>query len=169
MELLVISFFTRFIHSMKDVGEIDLDLPTTLAILAILTAVVQAIYQRWVADARRDIKYEHRFTNLETKVELYWNSVEDALAKGVHSPHTPEADRLLEKIQTDQITLPERMRLRQLLIAQICELTPDPIRCTATQMLIGIQDARIAEAQLIRSVSPKVLNYTTQLGSWDGN
>lgn len=164
MDILLISSVGRLITELgklfqaaDQVGVIDVDVPTVIAIIAILTAIIQAIYQRWVADARRDIRYEHRFTQLEAKVDLYWKSVESQLADQVHHPITPETDELLEKIPTGTMTIADRMRLRQLLIGQLCAPARDPANCTAINWLIGIQSARIAEAQMQKILSPKVL------------
>lgn len=43
---------------------------------------------------------------LETKIEVFWKNVAYDAAKILHSPHTPELDRLLEKYQA-QILLPD--------------------------------------------------------------
>lgn len=115
----------------------------TIAIIALVVSIVEFLYQRFVAGVQRDIRYETRFKELETKVELYWNSVEIKLANQVHSPHTPEIDALLGKITDGSVTISERVQLRSLLLNQLCDTSSDKNKCTATEILIAIQDVKI--------------------------
>ena len=128
-----------------------------LSILALILSVLFFVYNRFIYQIDKESKYEHRFTELETKVNLYWNGVENILSKQLHSPHRPNLDAYLEKITAGTITLDERAKLRELLFGHICDQSIEPDRCTSAQLLLLIQDARIAEATIKRANSPKVL------------
>lgn len=52
---------------------------------------------------------------IEAKIELWWKSLGAKAAKILHSPHTPELDSLLEKVQTEQLSTSELSRLTMLL------------------------------------------------------
>lgn len=56
---------------------------------------------------QQDLDNEHRFTELETKTNLFWHTVETKMTEFVHSPHTPDIDPLLEKMATKNLTTDE--------------------------------------------------------------
>lgn len=63
--------------------------------------------QRWS-------EFDKRVSKLETKMELFWNYVDDNMGKIIHSPHTPEIDALIEKMP--RVTLFEAEKLKCMLI-----------------------------------------------------
>lgn len=74
--------------------------------------------QRWS-------ELDKRLSKLETKMELFWNYVDDNMGKIIHSPHTPEVDALLEKMP--KVTLFEAEKLKCLLIPD-WEKERDPVK-----------------------------------------
>jgi len=57
-----------------------------------------------------------RVTVIETKLDLYWNSVERQMSQMLHSPHRPTLDVLLDKNARDErLTDDEAMSLVDLL------------------------------------------------------
>lgn len=57
-----------------------------------------------------------RVTVIETKLDLYWNSVERQMSQMLHSPHRPRLDVLLDKNARDErLTDDEAMSLVDLL------------------------------------------------------
>ncbi len=64
---------------------------------------------------RFKLEVEHRLTENEIKIELFWRKFEKKMAEDLHSPHTPEADRLLEKLSAGSINIQERMCLGNIL------------------------------------------------------
>ena len=44
---------------------------------------------------------------LKTQVEIFWKGVAYSSSQALHSPHTPELDRLIEKFQQETITAEE--------------------------------------------------------------
>lgn len=70
-----------------------------------------------------------RLTALETKVQPFWNWVDKELPKILHSPHTPEFDKLLEKYEdaSDEMTLDELTRLECILREEISKTAKEKI------------------------------------------
>jgi hypothetical protein len=120
-----------------------MDTSIIIAGFSLALSGVEFLYQRFVANVQKDREYEHRFTILEDRVELYWKSVEQKLTQQIHSPHRPVIDALLDKINDDTITIDERAELRDLLLDGICEKSIEPYNCTAAETLAGIQTARV--------------------------
>ena len=57
-----------------------------------------------------------RVVKLETKMELFWTTVEECVPKMLHSPHAPMMDELLEKVEKRKpLTLDEAIELKQML------------------------------------------------------
>jgi|ERR1051325_5805599 hypothetical protein len=61
---------------------------------------------------------QERVVRIETKIDVFWKGVGFSASQVLHSPHTPELDRLIEKFQCDQIDDVElrefKMRLREI-------------------------------------------------------
>jgi len=60
-------------------------------------------------------KNEARFTELETKVELFWLCIEKAVPGIIHSPHTPELDKQLETFQEKNMNIEELKTFKNIL------------------------------------------------------
>lgn len=57
-----------------------------------------------------------RVTSLETKISLYWSSVEKQMSTMLHSPHRPTLDLLLDKnARGESLTKDEAIQLIELL------------------------------------------------------
>lgn len=57
-----------------------------------------------------------RVTVIETKLDLYWNSVERQMSQMLHSPHRPTLDVLLDKnVRDERLTQDEAEHLVDLL------------------------------------------------------
>ena len=56
-------------------------------------------------------KTNTRLVTLETKVEHFWNALGKTAAAVLHSPHTPDRDRLLERYMRNEISWEELLRL----------------------------------------------------------
>lgn len=50
------------------------------------------------------ISIEHRFSVLETKMDVFWKNVGKSAADILHSPHRPELDRWLERYQAGELS-----------------------------------------------------------------
>jgi len=59
-----------------------------------------------------------RVVRVETRTDLFMTALESWSVKVLHSPHAPDRDRLLEKLQDGSITKDEAMALRGLLEIQ---------------------------------------------------
>jgi hypothetical protein len=57
-----------------------------------------------------------RLIKLETQMDLWWNAIQDAVVKILHSPHSPELDSLLEKLEMCSLSDVELRELRNYLI-----------------------------------------------------
>ena len=57
------------------------------------------------------IEMEHRITELESHVNIFWKDFEKKMANYLHSPHTPETDKLLEKLADKGLEEPEKKEL----------------------------------------------------------
>ena len=71
---------------------------------------------------RRFSRIESQVGSIETKVGLFWATVTPALAALLHSPHTPEADILIEKLSGNTINNEEIAELNSLLDDELVEL-----------------------------------------------
>lgn len=86
-----------------------------------------------------DIK--SRVVSLETKIMPFWNWVDRELPKILHSPHTPEFDKLLEKYSDDR----ENMTIDEL-----------------KQLVCTLKD------EVSKTEKDKILLYALMLGSVNG-
>lgn len=62
-----------------------------------------------------------KITRLDTKMELFWNSMSDYAAQALHHPETPEIDALLDKWRDRSISIAEMERLRTLLAERVAQ------------------------------------------------
>ncbi|MDD5511383.1 MAG: hypothetical protein PHI12_11340 [Dehalococcoidales bacterium] len=58
-----------------------------------------------------EIKQEHRITEIEGKIGIFWQDFNKKMAGLIHSPHTPETDLLLDKVVAGTITKQEALDL----------------------------------------------------------
>lgn len=65
------------------------------------------------------LEMEHRLTEAEGKIDIFWKDFERKMATYLHSPHTPETDKLLEKLADGILTDEERIKLCQALEGHI--------------------------------------------------
>lgn len=76
---------------------------------------------------------------IEAKIELWWKSLGSKAAKILHSPHTPELDGLLEKVQAEQLSASELSRLTLLLEEMENDKTEElPRRELAAHLLVTL-------------------------------
>lgn len=120
--------------------------------LAIVIAIVSIVittginYFGFILSIRKEIhdtrvelkddisKAGNRVTALETKIDPFWRVIQDKLPAFLHSPHTPELDKLLERYQAGQADKLELMKLKELLT---CELS-DLAKSQSTKFLAAI-------------------------------
>jgi polyhydroxyalkanoate synthesis regulator phasin len=97
----------------------------------------------------RIAKLEKQVAKIETKVDLFWNMVEKRMSDYLKSPHTPEMDKLLDKVSKGQITLSERKKLRKITLETVNNggYNNSKNKECAAEMLIAILDARIKMAK----------------------
>lgn len=86
-----------------------------------------------------DIK--NRLTKLETQMGPFWNLIERELPKLIHSPHTPEIDKLLEKMIDGTLTKLEAKDLK-IKLKEEMEM-PDIAKKLAIILIIARLDAII--------------------------
>ena len=84
---------------------------TTIAISAICLTVIGLLFQWFVRDARRD----ERLTRIETKVDLFWNIVQEKMVDVFHSPDHKIRDNLMDKWKAHNIDLEELIELQKLI------------------------------------------------------
>lgn len=80
-----------------------------------------------------------RITVIETKLDLYWNSVEKQMSQILHSPHRPTLDVLLDKnARNERLTRDEAVLLVELAqkLIDSKELSGDEV--TSARMLISV-------------------------------
>ncbi len=111
-------------------------LPYLISAGALLLAVINTLYSRR-RDAQGDWKARfkeltekletmvNRLTILETKAEIYFRGMSVFAAQDLHSPHTPELDRLLEKFQRDEIQNEKELYELKRLLRDIADHDPD--------------------------------------------
>lgn len=58
---------------------------------------------------------KERIKGLEVKTDLFWKSIEKNLPNLLHSPHTPEMDKLLEKMISDGLNKTESIDLKNMI------------------------------------------------------
>lgn len=58
---------------------------------------------------------KERLTKLETKIELFWKTVEKAIPKLLMAPHSPRQDELLQKLSNGKLSKTEACELKGLL------------------------------------------------------
>lgn len=59
---------------------------------------------------RESANRDQRIALLEKQTELFWGMVEKHMTTVLHSPHTPDLDRLLEKYQRGDVLIEEEAR-----------------------------------------------------------
>ncbi len=69
---------------------------------------------------------DKRVQAMETKMELFWGAMGAQAAAMLHSPHTPEMDKLLEKVMNHTITPAEASELRELEELELARLSSLP-------------------------------------------
>lgn len=92
---------------------------------------MQTDYNRQIADYK--LCCETRFTRIETRFDIFWKDFEAQMAKYLHSPHTPETDVLLEKLEAGVISPEERKMLCEKIEGHITrrEYAPEVIPAAA--------------------------------------
>lgn len=56
-----------------------------------------------------------RLTVLETKIDVFWKSVSFSSAQALHSPHTPQFDRLIELFQQERLDDQQLVEFKRML------------------------------------------------------
>ena len=73
---------------------------------------IQVSHNKLDAEIRKN---SDRLTSQETKVQVFWNMIEQSTANLLHRDDTPQIDRLLEKLPAENLSPPERKELRHYL------------------------------------------------------
>lgn len=89
------------------------------AIISIVSLIISLggfllLWLKFIVGIKEDIK------RLQTQIEPFWKMVEMEVPRILHSPHTPETDRLLEQLENGcKLTLDQ---IRELKNAIVCSL-----------------------------------------------
>lgn len=82
----------------------DINLSLTLKdILSIIGTLIALAGVLWRVNMYFQ-NIQNRLSVIETKVDVWWKSLEENLSDFIHSPHTPYKDSLLEALHDDVIT-----------------------------------------------------------------
>ncbi len=90
-----------------------MDLLTTIPIGVSITGLLVGFIVQHFAFIS---KIQSRLTALETKMDLFWNVVQQRMVDIIKSPHTIELDCLLEDLVNGGLNLNKTIRLEQLLL-----------------------------------------------------
>jgi hypothetical protein len=136
---------------------------TEIAIASIVIALATFLWNKYKYQAEQanqwtcyKLEIESRLKDTETKVNLYWKSVEARMAKYVHSPHTPVIDKLLEKMQAGELGKEDVYELHKLLETGLQENLYDNDKAIGVILLLGGLDQRIYEISNKREVLPEI-------------
>ena len=88
-----------------------MQLSTILAILSIISIIVGFLIQYFAIIT----KIKERLREVEIKSDLFWKIVETELPRLIHSPHTPELDKLLENFEDNTLNECGAQRLMDIL------------------------------------------------------
>lgn len=84
----------------------DLSNLPLLSVASLALAAYSALTARFISKGEAD--QDRRLALIEKQMELWWGVVEKHMTTVLHSPHTPDRDKLLEKIQAgEELTLEE--------------------------------------------------------------
>lgn len=124
-----------------------------VGLASLIIVILNAAYQRR-KDTQGDLKEKFkelsdrveialtRLTVIETKAEIYFRGMSVSAAAQLHSPHTPELDRLLEKFQHEEIRNEKELYRLKELLKEIADDDSDPLRrklASDTLLLIHVR------------------------------
>jgi hypothetical protein len=69
--------------------------------------------------SRLETAIQGRLATLEVKTEVFWKSLEKSLPNILHSPHTPEMDKLLEKMRDFGLDKCESIMLKKMIEEEV--------------------------------------------------
>lgn len=72
-----------------------------------------------------ELRFEQRLSKLEPVCVMMQNVIQNEIPKWLHSPHSPELDRLLEKLSAGYLTPEEIRQLIIMLNAEMDTANPD--------------------------------------------
>jgi hypothetical protein len=72
-----------------------------------------------------ELRFEQRLSKLEPVCIMMQNVIQNEIPKWLHSPHSPELDRLLEKLSTGDLTQEEIGQMITMLRAEMDMANPD--------------------------------------------
>jgi hypothetical protein len=116
---------------------VEINIAAILGIMGLALALYNALYDRF----KVQIDNEKRFSKLETKIELFWTTIEKNATEFIHSPHTPDLDKLLEKAHDKSLTPEEVTHLKDDLKCLIKENGIPRAKEFASKLLIARLDA----------------------------
>jgi hypothetical protein len=77
----------------------------SLASLVVSVAGFLFLWLKFIIEIKEDIK------RLQTQIEPFWKMVETEVPRILHSPHTPETDKLLEQLENGCLLSLEDIRV----------------------------------------------------------
>ena|ERR1043165_3717300 len=89
-----------------------------------------------IESIRRDVAL------LKLQVDVFWKGVSFNSAQTLHSPHTPELDRLIEKFQRDEITDSELYEFKRRLREVQSDASETPLRRKAAGEVLTLIKVR---------------------------
>ena len=118
-----------------------------LAAISLLVAVLSLADQRFIVQVkneRREAEIQsgnaQRFIALETKMDIFWKCIERNAPNLLHSPHTPELDRLLERMAAGKLDYQDKCSLKLMIEHRLQSGTfEEPKRITATIVLGALE------------------------------
>ena len=90
---------------------ITLDIGTILGILTFIALIVEGLIRHLVIDAKKD----KLIAILEMQIGPFWEIIKKNIPELLHSPTHVEKDDLLKKLATGEISLPDAIKLKEIL------------------------------------------------------
>lgn len=146
-----------------------------VGLVALLLAVVNTIYQYrkdtqgdWKARFKElSDKLENAVSRLivvETKAEIFFRGLSVSSAQALHSPHTKELDRLLEKFQKDLIEDESELQELERLLKEVTRSDPDNLRRKFAQDILTLIEVRYKiGGELIRSLENEDKRFASDI------
>lgn len=101
---------------------------------------------------------------LEKQMDVFWKGVSFSSAQALHSPHTKELDRLLEKFQKDLIEDENELRELERLLKDVTRNDPDNIRRKFAQDILTLIEVRYKiGGELIRSLENEDKRFASDI------
>ncbi len=128
-------------------SDITLNWLVTIGIGVIIIGLVKALYSKQMSMFMTPEKCAashaafalllDRVTRLETKIEIFWKTMEQTMVNVLHSPHTPEFDKLLETLSNASLNMIQAERLKVLLLDEVKTANVGNSRKIAASILLA--------------------------------